>query len=112
MPSLMALMGLALPVPDHTTLARRRRTAAAEMNAPGRKGPVDLVLDSTGLTFRGPGEWDRLKHGERRRAWRKLHVAVDAGTARSSPSSSPTAAPRMPGWPGRWSSMRAGGSGR
>jgi hypothetical protein len=78
--SLMALMGLDLPVPDHTTLARRRRTVAVEMNAPGRKAPVDLVLDSTGLTFHGPGEWDRLKHGEKRRAWRKLHLAVDAGT--------------------------------
>ena len=78
--SLMALMGLALPVPDHTTLARRRRTVPIAMNAPGRRAPVDLVLDSTGLTFYGAGEWERLKHGEKRRAWRKLHLAVDAGT--------------------------------
>jgi hypothetical protein len=77
---LLALMGLSLPVPDHTTLARRRRTVPVEMNAPGRKAPVDLVLDSTGLAFHGPGEWDRLKHGEKRRAWRKLHLALDAGT--------------------------------
>ena len=78
--SLVELMGLTLPVPDHTTLARRRRTVLIEMNAPGRKAPVDPVLDSTGLTFHGAGEWDRLKHGEKRRAWRKLHLAVDAGT--------------------------------
>jgi hypothetical protein len=78
--SLIELMGLTLPVPDHTTLARRRRTVLIEMNAPGRKAPVDLVLDSTGLTFYGAGEWDRLKHGEKRRAWRKLHLAVDVGT--------------------------------
>ena len=78
--SLLELMGLALPVPDHTTLARRRRTVPIEMNAPGRKAPVDPVPDSTGLTFHGPGEWDRLKHGEKRRAWRKLHLSVDAGT--------------------------------
>ena len=78
--SLLELMGLTLPVPDHTTLARRRRTVPIDMNAPGRKAPVDLVLDSTGLAFHGPGEWDRLKHGEKRRAWRKLHLAVDAGT--------------------------------
>lgn len=38
------------------------------------------AADSTGIKFYGPGEWDRLKHGERRRAWRKLHLAVDAGT--------------------------------
>jgi hypothetical protein len=78
--SLLELMGLTLPVPDHTTLARRRRTVPIDMNAPGRKAPVDLVLDSTGLAFHGPGEWERLKHGERRRAWRKLHLTVDAGT--------------------------------
>ena len=78
--SLLELMGLALPVPDHTTLARRRRTVPIEMNAPGRKAPVDPVPDSTGLTFHGPGEWDRLKHGGKRRAWRKLHLSVDAGT--------------------------------
>ena len=77
---LLAMMGLNLLVPDHTTLARRRRTVPIDMNAPGRKAPVDLVLDSTGLAFHGPGEWDRLKHGEKRRAWRKLHLAVDAGT--------------------------------
>ncbi|MEM1346884.1 MAG: IS5 family transposase, partial [Pseudomonadota bacterium] len=79
--SILALMGLDLAVPDHTTLARRRRTVAIEMNAPGRTAPVDLVLDSTGLKFYGPGEWDRLKHGEKRRAWSKLHIAVDAGTS-------------------------------
>ncbi|MEM6549235.1 MAG: transposase [Pseudomonadota bacterium] len=35
---------------------------------------------ANGLKFYGPGEWDRLKHGEKRRAWRKLHIAVDADT--------------------------------
>ncbi|MEM8575955.1 MAG: IS5 family transposase [Pseudomonadota bacterium] len=78
--SVFALMDLALPVPDHTTLARRRRTVSIDMHASGRKAPVDLVLDSTGLKFYGPGEWARKKHGERRRDWRKLHVSVDAGT--------------------------------
>src|SRR3712207_3866349 len=77
--SLMALMGSALPGPDHTTLARRRRTVPIEMNAPGRKAPADLVPDSTGLTFHGAGEWDRLMHGEARCAWRKLHLSVEAG---------------------------------
>ena len=52
--SIFALMDLALPVPDHTTLARRRRTVSIDVHAPGRKAPVDLVLDSTGLKFYGP----------------------------------------------------------
>ena len=81
MRSLFALMGIEIPVPDHTTLARRRRTVAIDMHTSAHPKPVDIVLDSTGLKFYGPGEWDRKKHGERRRAWRKLHVSVDPATS-------------------------------
>jgi hypothetical protein len=75
--SLLELMGSELPVPDHTTLARRRRTVSIDMAESPRRGPMDIVLDSTGLKFHGPGEWARAKHGEKRRSWRKLHVSVD-----------------------------------
>jgi len=41
-------------------------------------GPVDVVIDSTGLRVYGAGEWQREKHGERtRRTGRKLHLAVN-----------------------------------
>jgi hypothetical protein len=44
-------------------------------------GPVHLLVDSTGVKLSGPGEWLVEKHGtQRRRAWRKLHLAVDAKT--------------------------------
>jgi hypothetical protein len=44
-------------------------------------GPVHLLIDSTGLKIYGAGEWLQKKHGVRaRRAWRKLHLAVDADT--------------------------------
>ena len=76
--SIFALMKLDLPVPDHTTLARRRRTVSIDMHAPGRKAPVDLVLDSTGLKFYGPPLGDVLRNrlpGSGRmgpqEAWRK-----------------------------------------
>jgi len=40
-----------------------------------------LVIDSTGLKVFGEGEWKVKKHGkERRRIWRKLHLAVNAKT--------------------------------
>ncbi|MCE9998474.1 transposase, partial [Enterobacter hormaechei] len=40
-----------------------------------------LVVDSTGLKVFGEGEWKVKKHGkERRRIWRKLHLAVDSKT--------------------------------
>ena len=74
---LLALMGVEMPVPDHTTLSRRRKTVAVDLHVSAHSQPTDIVLDSTGLKFHGPGEWDRLKHGERRRAWRKLHLSVD-----------------------------------
>ena len=59
--SLMALLKQDLPVPDHTTLARRRRTVRVDQHPPGRTAPVDLVLDSTGLKFLGAGEWARQR---------------------------------------------------
>lgn len=38
-----------------------------------------LVEGSTGLQVYGAGQWLEEKHGTRsRRAWRKLHLAVDA----------------------------------
>jgi hypothetical protein len=43
--------------------------------------PVHLLVDSTGLKLCGAGEWLVEKHGtKRRRAWRKLHLGVDADT--------------------------------
>ena len=44
-------------------------------------GPVHLLVDSTGVKLSGPGEWLVEKHGtKRRRAWRKLHLGIDART--------------------------------
>nr|QIQ14227.1 Mobile element protein [Klebsiella pneumoniae] len=38
-----------------------------------------LMIDSTGLKVFGEGEWKVRKHGkERRRIWRKLHLAVSS----------------------------------
>jgi hypothetical protein len=77
--SLLGLMGLDLPVPDHTTLSRRARTLAVAPQV--ASGPVHLLVDSTGVKLSGPGEWLVEKHGtQRRRAWRKLHLGVDAKT--------------------------------
>jgi Transposase DDE domain len=75
--SLIELMKIDLIVPDHTTLSRRRRTVSVDEYRWPRKGPVDLVIDSTGLKFFGAGEWARKKHGETRRSWRKLHISVN-----------------------------------
>jgi hypothetical protein len=79
--SLLGLMGLDLPVPDHTTLSRRARTLAVAPKVWTASGPLHLLVDSTGVKLSGPGEWLAGKHGiQRRRAWRKLHLGVDAET--------------------------------
>jgi hypothetical protein len=79
--SLLGLMGLDLPVPDHTTLSRRAGTLAIAPQARMASGPVYLLVDSTGVKLSGPGEWLVEKHGtQRRRAWRKLHLGIDAAT--------------------------------
>src|SRR5215217_2539742 len=81
--SIAALLGLELGIPDHTTFSRRSpglalATALARAQA---GGPVHVVIDATGLKVFGAGEWLTEKHGARgRRTWRKLHLAVDAGT--------------------------------
>ena len=79
--SLFELLDLELQVPDHTTLSRRLRELEIPLGTKAGKGPVHLVLDSTGLSIFGEGEWARAKHGERgKRGWRKLHLGVsDSG---------------------------------
>jgi hypothetical protein len=80
--SILALLGLDLAVPDHSTLSRRAETLALPPPRPG-SGPVHLLVDSTGLKLCGSGEWLPEKHGTRtRRSWRKLHIGVDANTGR------------------------------
>ena len=78
--SVLRLLGLDLPVPDHSTLSRRGRTFANRRPQVVPHGPLHLLLDSTGLKLLGRGEWDSEKHGRDRRSWRKLHLAVDAET--------------------------------
>src|SRR5881227_1044522 len=80
--SVVGLLGVALRVPDHTTLSRRAATVEVPRSRSG-SGPLHLLVDSTGLKLCGAGAWLVEKHGTRtRRSWRKLHLGVDAGTGR------------------------------
>jgi hypothetical protein len=80
--SIIGLLGLDLPVPDHSTLSRRAETLMVPRPRSGAGAePVHLLVDSTGLKLRGAGEWLIEKHGTKaRRSWRKLHIGMDAGT--------------------------------
>jgi hypothetical protein len=79
--SILQLLGLDLAVPDHSTLSRRAEALEVPNLSPNPRGPVHLLVERTGLRLCGPGEWLVEKHGtRRRRAWRKLHIGVDAET--------------------------------
>jgi hypothetical protein len=79
--AILRLLGLDLAVPDHSTLSRRAEPLKVPKPYPNSRGPVHLLVDSTGLRLCGAGEWLVEKHGtRRRRSWRKLHIGVDANT--------------------------------
>lgn len=76
--SVLVLMGLDLAVPSYSQICRRAKELAVSLEAPKSRKKLHLVLDSTGLKVYGEGEWKVRKHGyQKRRTWRKLHLAVD-----------------------------------
>ncbi|MCP4306674.1 MAG: IS5 family transposase [bacterium] len=80
--SLLKLMELDLPVPDHTTLSRRGPGLELVERKVLKKGALDIIVDSTGLRIHGPGEWLGARHGgEHRRQWRKLHLGLNPDTS-------------------------------
>ena len=76
--SLLSLMGVHLEAPDHTTLSRRSQRLDLALGGLPTNEPIHLIVDSTGLSIVGEGEWAAAKHGGRgKRAWKKLHLGVD-----------------------------------
>jgi hypothetical protein len=77
--SIIHLLGIELAVPDHSTLGRRAQTVTVPKWTRRHAGPLQLIVDSTGLKLNGPGEWLVEKHGTtKRRSWHKLHIGLDA----------------------------------
>jgi hypothetical protein len=76
----LRLLEVALPSPHYSTLSRR--ASRLEVSLPRiNKGALHLAIDSTGVKVYGEGEWKvRLHKFERRRTWRKLHIAIDHTT--------------------------------
>ncbi|MEP1075108.1 IS5 family transposase [Leptolyngbya sp. PL-A3] len=79
--SIFELMGIDLPVPDHSTLSRRLGQLSIELPVVSKEGARHVVVDSTGVKVYGEGEWKTRQHGiSKRRTWRKLHLGVDEAT--------------------------------
>jgi IS5 family transposase len=71
-------MGVDLESPDHTTLSRRSQGLNVQLDRVAGNNPIHLIVDSTGLSIVGEGEWAATKYGGRgRRGWKKLHLGVD-----------------------------------
>ena len=75
--SLAELLEIDLPIPDHTTLSRRLKTLRViGFRRLATDRPIHLLIDSTGLRI----HVGHMQEPPRNRAWRKLHLAVDADT--------------------------------
>jgi len=71
------LLEVDLPIPDHTTLSRRlQKLGEIQFRRLATNRPIHLLIDSTGLRI----HVGHLRKPPKNRAWRKLHLAVDANT--------------------------------
>ncbi len=79
--SILQMAELDWPVPDFFTLSRRQKSISVGISSRRAPGPMNLLVDSTGIKFLGDGEWLARKHGtHRRRQYRKVHLAMDTAT--------------------------------
>ena len=79
--SLVKLMDSDVAIPDYTSLQKRASKMEITLNARPKRGPIDIVVDSTGLKVYGEGEWKTRRHGaSKRRTWRKVHIGIDPET--------------------------------
>ncbi|GAB5438991.1 MAG: hypothetical protein FalmKO_41160 [Falsiruegeria mediterranea] len=79
--SLLRTAGLDWAAPDFSTLSRRQKTLNVNLPYRGGTGPMNLLIDSTGIKSEGEGEWNARKHGgSKRRIWRKIHIGIDEET--------------------------------
>lgn len=79
--SLIELLSLPITAPDYSTLSRRQASLTIPAYENKNNRPVHLVVDASGIKIFGEGEWKMRQHGkEKRRTWRKLHIAVNEAT--------------------------------
>jgi hypothetical protein len=58
-------MKVDLEAPDHTTLSRRSQNLNVDLSRVAGNRPIHLIVDSTGLSIVGEGEWAAAKYGGR-----------------------------------------------
>ena len=79
--ALVKLLEADVAIPDFTSLAKRAAKLGVSLELPPATGPIDVVVDSTGLKVYGAGEWrSDAYRAPKRRTWRKLHLSINAAT--------------------------------
>ena len=107
--SLLGLLDCPLAVPHYSTVCAAPGWAGAWTGRVGCPGPRHVLIDSTGLKVFGEGEWKMRTHGkEKRRTWRKLHLAVDTATREILAVRLTEASGHRPGSPARTAAGRQG----
>ena len=59
--SILSLMDVDVEAPDHTTLSRRSQQVDVRLRRVPTSRPIHLIVDSTGLSIVGEGEWAAVK---------------------------------------------------
>jgi len=79
--ALVKLMQVDVAIPDFTSLAKRAAKLKVSLDVLPAEGPIDIIVDSTGVKVLGAGEWRSDAYREpKRRTWRKLHLSVNAAS--------------------------------
>jgi hypothetical protein len=79
--SLVKLMQVDVAIPDFTSLAKRAAKLNVSLEVLRGEGPIDIIVDSTGVKVFGAGEWRSDAYRQpKRRTWRKLHLSVNAAS--------------------------------
>lgn len=82
MASILKRIGSDRKSPDFSTLSIRGGTLPVKIRTRQvHKGPLHIVVDSTGAKIYGEGEWKVRQHGwSKHRTWKKLHIGIDEFT--------------------------------
>ena len=62
--AVLSLMALDLEAPDHTTLSRRSQHLNIQLARVSTKNPINLIVDSAGLSIVGEGEWAACEYSK------------------------------------------------
>ena len=76
--SISTLLDLGLRIPDHTTLSRRSKSLNVRAPVSANDGSLHIMIDSTGLRVHSGNITG--SRPPKRRAWRKLHIVINADT--------------------------------